>query len=481
MVNIYQLRLLQTDPIGRVIPAGGTQYYLRRPIVWVQGKRVTSGYLRHVFHVFDRIGYAAVTDETQEFDVMWAHDYPFVTYKSMLTKLQAHQRVNHFPGSGYLTNKVNLVTSPTQLSFIPRAFKLPQDKDKLLEYAQQNPDKMWVQKSNNHRGVHIKTMSEMELDKENTFIQMYVDRPYLIDGRRFDIGLYTTVTSVDPLRVYTYEGDWLVRFCPDEYYPFDKNNINSYVITDDYMPPWKVESLKRYYDDLGFNRKESLFAYLKANGKDPLLLDQRLKEAVRTALLMKEPALIQSGSNYRSTRNFFEMVRFDFVLDEDLNVYLMEVNMSPNLSSGHFPANSVLYEQVIFSMLSLVGVARSVSDDIKKWTPSERDMQVASKDVHVYSDKCASEECKDSCRTLLCKMCKDCLKAEQVESLHRAYLEHQNRKVWRRVYPTPFRSQEAAQAWRHQVDKAFLDDRPANQWMALWFHGKCLQDATWCM
>jgi len=35
--------------------------------------------------------------------------------------------------------------------------------------------------------------------------------------------------------------------------------------------------------------------------------------------------MIKSASNYRSTRNFFEMVRFDFVVDEDLNVYIMEV------------------------------------------------------------------------------------------------------------------------------------------------------------
>ena len=45
-------------------------------------------------------------------------------------------------------------------------------------------------------------------------------------------------------------------------------------------------------------------------------------------------------------RHFFELVRFDFVIDEDLKVWLMEVNLSPNLSSDHFPANRFMYEQV---------------------------------------------------------------------------------------------------------------------------------------
>ena len=63
--------------------------------------------------------------------------------------------------------------------------------------------------------------------------------------------------------------------------------------------------------------------------------------------------------------NYFEMVRFDFVLDQELNVYLMEVNMSPNLSSAHFYANRLLYEQVVYGMLSVVGVARDTTNALE--------------------------------------------------------------------------------------------------------------------
>lgn len=63
---------------------------------------------------------------------------------------------------------------------------------------------------------------------------------------------------------------------------------------------------------------------------------------------------------FQSKRNFFEMMRFDFVVDENLNVYLMEANMSPNLSSAHYPPNRLLYEQVIYNLFSLVGLAERV-------------------------------------------------------------------------------------------------------------------------
>lgn len=67
--------------------------------------------------------------------------------------------------------------------------------------------------------------------------------------------------------------------------------------------------------------------------------------------------------NYPSKDNFFEMMRFDLVIDEDLKVYLLEANMSPNLSSAHYPPNQLLYEQVLYNLFTLVGVAQNV----KRW------------------------------------------------------------------------------------------------------------------
>lgn len=39
--------------------------------------------------------------------------------------------------------------------------------------------------------------------------------------------------------------------------------------------------------------------------------------------------------------------------------------MSPNLSSAHFKQNAQLYEQVVYSVLSLVGVASRLSEDLR--------------------------------------------------------------------------------------------------------------------
>ena len=80
-----------------------------------------------------------------------------------------------------MTNKVSLATS--DLSHVPKAFHLPKDKDKFLEYAKAHHDKLWVKKSNDHRGIRVQDTSSMDLETEGTFVQEFIHNPLLIDGK----------------------------------------------------------------------------------------------------------------------------------------------------------------------------------------------------------------------------------------------------------------------------------------------------------
>lgn len=64
--------------------------------------------------------------------------------------------------------------------------------------------------------------------------------------------------------------------------------------------------------------------------------------------------------SFKSKRNFFEMMRFDLMIDDELNVYVLEANMSPSLSTNHFKQNTILYEQVAFNVLNLVGIGSTL-------------------------------------------------------------------------------------------------------------------------
>lgn len=63
-------------------------------------------------------------------------------------------------------------------------------------------------------------------------------------------------------------------------------------------------------------------------GKDATKIWDQLEDAIRVVCLEKESMIKNLMKNYKSKTNFFEMARFDFVVDDDLNVFIMEVNIT---------------------------------------------------------------------------------------------------------------------------------------------------------
>lgn len=266
----------------------------KQPSYWIHVRSGNEQHLRHVKNVADRLGFDKVTNETNNWDLLWAHDYPFRIMYPKLHNLKAHQRVNHFPGCGFITNKVDLATS--NIKYIPKAFRLPDDRDAFDAYAKANPTKMFVQKNNQHRHIQIKSIDQIDFSDADTFIQEYIANPLLVDGHKFDIGVYVIITSIDPLRIYIYKGDVLFRYCPQKYHPFDPENVDKYIVGDDYLPTWDVPSLATFYNGFGFGMKDSFDAYLKTKGRDPSKVWLQVEDAIRSAILSKEHHLANAVS-----------------------------------------------------------------------------------------------------------------------------------------------------------------------------------------
>lgn len=166
------------------------------------------------------------------------------------------------------------------------------------------------------------------------------------------------------------------------------------------------------------------------------------------------------------------MVRFDFMLDEQLNVYLMEANMSPNLASAKYPPNQLIYEQVIFGLFSLVGIVRRPQLD--NWyhkPPGDWNMLMLDKDLSVLPDLCSNDQCQpanqSACDEELCDVCQHCLSAEFRSILKDTYLEEYSRWHHRRLIPST--SVESPVTLGHNN---YLQDK--------WYIGKCLAEPQWC-
>lgn len=434
-----------------------------------------NGLLKHVHLVLERVGYEKSTNQTP-WSLLWSHDYPFRVLYPNLHKLKPHQKVNHFPGTGFITNKVDLAT--TDYKYIPKAFKLPKNKEEFLKYATENKNAVFVEKHNQHRKVYLKNVSQIDLSNGESFVQEYVQRPFLVDGHKFDIGVYVVLTSVDPLRVYWYKGDVLFRYCPAKYHPFDPSVLDKYVVGDDYLPTWKVPSLAHSYTELGFSMKDAFDIYATSKGKDAVRMWEGVQEAIAGVFQLKEKHVIEALKSYPSADNFFELMRVDLVVDEDLKVYLLEANMSPNLSSAHYPPNQLLYEQVLYNLFGVTGVADYIreynSTDVREQSAA-KNMVSTDKNLAVWGMECDTY-CRDNCEgsLLICRLCRPCINRQLRHSLLRAHREHLHKGDFKRLYPPAM--QPGA-----QVDYKHLETlSEANKLQHLWYQGKCNIDNTWC-
>ncbi|XP_055851537.1 probable tubulin polyglutamylase ttll-15 [Episyrphus balteatus] len=443
---------------------------LLRPKYAIYGLSKTEEHLDHVISVLERLGYDR-TDLDKDWDLLWAHDYPYLTMN--LKNLQPNQRINHFPGCGFITNKVDLSTS--RLPFLPKAFKLPGEKNEFLKYISENPQTLFVQKHNEHRFIEIKQPQEIDLDSNNTFVQEFIQNPFLVDGYKFDIGVYVLVTSIDPLRVYIYTGDVLFRYCPVKYHPFDPKNVDKYVVGDDYLPTWEVPSLTKYYNKFQANMRGAFDAYVRDQGKNPLGVWEQVEDIIRRTVQAKEKNIADILKNYK-TRNFFELMRFDLIIDENLKVVLMEANMSPNLSSAHFKQNSLLYEQILYSVLNLVGIGTPIdhslmalgSEDVEEMISNDRN-------IATLLNLCADYDCDKSCNKLECELCLPCLSGKDHQTLHAAFREHLHRVNMKRIIPKPINDFR-----KFDIEKETQNLSTKNQWMTRWFYAKCSDEITWC-
>lgn len=253
-------------------------------------------------------------------------------------------------------------------AFIPKAFLFPQEADKWRQYLRETPgaeQMVWVRKNTGHRGVVVTSPAEATRfvagdPRADIFVQRFVHPPHLIEGRKWDVGVYVLVTSLEPLRVYRYD-DLLVRFCrqpwPEQ---LAAELVDTYVIADDYTSPWDFDRFQRFRDSGTATVRQWMDRYFAATQPAldwPAHLAQHTAAAIRQVIRRDLDAMIAACEPFPDkSRQFFEIYRFDFVFDDKLNPFLMEANMSPNLSPSAHPHLSKMFEKILVDTAKITGI-----------------------------------------------------------------------------------------------------------------------------
>jgi hypothetical protein len=141
------------------------------------------------------------------------------------------QKVNHFPRLNELTRKDSMIRNLSKMSkkfgnqfnFVPKTYIMPQETLLLTRDHEKYrlTGKMYIVKpigSSQGKGIYLTdSISEiMNRSLNPTVVSHYIEDPLLINGYKFDLRIYVTITSVDPLRIYIYE-EGIARFATEPY------------------------------------------------------------------------------------------------------------------------------------------------------------------------------------------------------------------------------------------------------------------------
>lgn len=206
---------------------------------------------------------------------------------------------------------------------------------------------LWIVKpgENSNRGNGISVLGDINGIKnelknnpfpstgQHTFIiQKYLEKPYLVNKRKFDIRCYAMITSLNgSLQGYFYQEGYIRTTSK----PFSLTSTNKYVhLTND--------AVQKKSDDYGKYEKANKMSYIdfqryldnhqspKVNFFSEIL--PGIKSIIKDTI---QAVFLKIDVNKRA--HCFEVFGYDFLLDSSLKPWLLEVNTNPclELSSPH--------------------------------------------------------------------------------------------------------------------------------------------------
>ncbi|KAJ7393525.1 protein-glycine ligase, elongating [Desmophyllum pertusum] len=317
------------------------------------------------------LGWSKIEDKMDEsFKMKWVECKGQINYDSFR---DGEQLVNHISNINLLTTKLGLLCSlqeyqrvqekmaKTKLKFplsefVPETYKLMNTTEKVKFVNDVYKDgEIWICKPtgmNQGKGIYLVNSREQLTEKLNInggddansrrsqvrppqgrVIQRYVMNPLLLNGCKFDIRTYMLIASTTPYIVFYHPGYVRMSCVPYTPYTQDATGLHAH-LTNQYVQKkhpmyssmkedtvWSFERLQSYIDEKYAKDKE-----LPANWVYTTFT-KRMHQIMTTCFHSVRQKL------HRRTGTF-DLLGFDFLIDEDFKVWLLEVNINPALHTN---------------------------------------------------------------------------------------------------------------------------------------------------
>ena len=227
-------------------------------------------------------------------------------------------------------NKISTKLSEIQKYKAPIESLLSHLRSHQSQYIMNGVHNIWIIKPSNlsrGRGISVSnklsTILDSHDDSNQIIVQKYIENPLIILGRKFDIRQWVLVTNLNPLTIWIWEEPYL-RFGAEDYNINDMSNLYSH-LTNNSIAKHSEHFRETKIEGNMWERHQ--FAEFLQNrfGKDCW---KEIQQKIKNIIICSFEA---ARHEMKQRQNSFELFGYDVMIDENLNVYLIEVNSSPAL------------------------------------------------------------------------------------------------------------------------------------------------------
>ena len=195
-------------------------------------------------------------------------------------------------------------------------------------------------------------------DYQSNFIilQKYIERPFLYNGRKFDIRIWVLISH--KMDIYIFKEGHLKASSVN----YSLNNKNSFIHLTNYSLQKYNKNFSKYEigNEISFETFQNFLdtsEHKNFNFKECII--PKFKEIIELTAKASKTVINKCKKNY-----CFEIFGYDFMMDEDKNVYLIEINTNPGLE-----ISSKVIEILVPRMID--DALRLTIDDLFKTTYAE--------------------------------------------------------------------------------------------------------------
>ena len=267
---------------------------------------------------------------------------------------------------------------PEDFDYMPETFGYPEEKrtiEKRFKNYVLNENDLWLIKpKTGSLGDGIYIFQNLTFTPDVYLISKYISNPHLIHKLKYDFRVYVFITGLAPLKLYLYR-EGMVRFATEEY-TLDKDHITELYrhLTNVAVNEKNTEEYKKAVDaDSDEGSKWSLQVYenyCKENNIDYKHIRQQMADIAIKSILSVLNQFYDRIKEYGTMdRNHFKLFGFDYLLDDNLKVHLLEINDRPSLLMGDINDRK-LKPQLVADCLNIVGItpySHDYKDDFATW------------------------------------------------------------------------------------------------------------------